>query len=438
VISVEAVPLPTDPSPFTLVLLGVTRNTENYGVRVLLSAATEALNDAFPGAEIVALDYWREPQIWEESLPSGTKSVPLINLRFSWKLYLPNNIFRLLLLVVFSRLLPAGLRRRLWNRNPCLKRIAAARAHFSIAGGDSFSDIYGLTRYVYVTLPQILVLLMQRPLVQLPQTYGPFRTAFARTVARTILRRSRTIFSRDEAGRHAIAKLLPSRTPTVHVVPDIGLAMSPEPLKTPLATKLAELRAQGPVVGLNVSRLLYIGGYSGTNMFGLRENFRALIDTLVADLAERHGVQVLLVPHVCGGPQSQEDETHLCRDLLTQYQPRFGARVIYVDEFLNHRQIKSLIGRCDLFIGARMHACVAAVSQAVPAVCLAYSGKFTGVMAPLGPGARVVDLRTATSAEILAAVQESLTNRIALANDLRSRLVHLPRISQQLATLDLS
>jgi len=34
-------------------------------------------------------------------------------------------------------------------------------------------------------------------------------------------------------------------------------------------------------------------------------------------------------------------------------------------------ETKFLIGHCDFFVGARMHACIAAVSQYVPAVTLA-------------------------------------------------------------------
>ena len=73
-----------------------------------------------------------------------------------------------------------------------------------------------------------------------------------------------------------------------------------------------------------------------------------------------------------------------------------------------------------------MHACVAAVSRGVPTACLAYSGKFAGVMAPFGPAAHVIDLRTASTADIIAAAGEVFRNRTTLQSDLKSRLEKSP------------
>lgn len=416
----------------TFALLGATRNTDNYGVRVLLSGASDALMEAAPDARLIAFDYGHKPEVWTENQPSRTTHIDLVNLRFSWRVHLPNNIFRLLLLSMAYYLLPRALRDKQYKRNKWLSQAHSCAYAFSVAGGDSFSDIYGLRRFLYVTLPQFLVILLRRPLVQLPQTYGPFNSALSRTLARIILRQSHTVFSRDEAGRKTVQQLLGGRAPTVHVVPDLGLAMSPETLGSEIHAVIREGENAPPLVGLNVSSLLHMGGYNGANMFGLKEPFPALIEALTNDLLKNQGVRLLLVPHVCGTEKSTEDETRLCKKLASQLAREHGDRVLYVDKFLNHRQIKALIGKCDIFIGARMHACIAAVSQAVPAVCLAYSGKFEGVMAPLGPGAHVVDLRTTGTAEVIGAAAKVLNARQSLRSELSSRLEKLPSFPDHL------
>jgi polysaccharide pyruvyl transferase WcaK-like protein len=427
------VPTSTDSKP-TLALLGVTRNTDNYGVRVLLSASAEALATAFPGYEIIALDYGHTPEIWPEADPTGARNIRLINLRFSWKAHLPNNVFRLIAWVLLSRCLPISWREKLWLRNPWLADIMKARAHFSIAGGDSFSDIYGLMRLLYVALPQLLVLFMGRTLVQLPQTYGPFKSKTARLMVRYILRHSHTIYSRDEAGVAIVRSVTGFAEQRVTVVPDLGFSMSPQVLPSNVSMLLNDLATPRPLVGLNVSGLLFMGGYSGKNMFALKEPFPQMIEELISFLIRELGTTVLLVPHVCGGPLSQEDETKLCQKLLEKYRPKFGNQIMYIDKPLNHRQTKSLIGHCTFFLGARMHACVAAVSRGVPTVCLAYSGKFVGVMAPFGRAAHIVDLRKASTEEIVADARDIFSNRDRLQCDLKSRLQNIPPFSAELRT----
>ena len=67
-------------------------------------------------------------------------------------------------------------------------------------------------------------------------------------------------------------------------------------------------------------------------------------------------------------------------------------------------ETKYLIGQCDFFIGARMHACIAAVSQSIPAVTLAYSKKAAGVMGLVNAADTVADLRQLDLDECLAKV----------------------------------
>jgi len=74
-----------------------------------------------------------------------------------------------------------------------------------------------------------------------------------------------------------------------------------------------------------------------------------------------------------------------------------------------------------------MHACIAALSQCVPAVGLAYSRKFDGVLDSIGGGATVVDLRQADLNEILRAVGRAFTNRESLRNQLETRMPEIKK-----------
>jgi hypothetical protein len=61
-----------------------------------------------------------------------------------------------------------------------------------------------------------------------------------------------------------------------------------------------------------------------------------------------------------------------------------------------------------MFIGSRMHACIAALSQGVPTVGLAYSDKFRGVFESLGLERLVADLRALEAGEVVEIIDGAL------------------------------
>jgi polysaccharide pyruvyl transferase WcaK-like protein len=74
-----------------------------------------------------------------------------------------------------------------------------------------------------------------------------------------------------------------------------------------------------------------------------------------------------------------------------------------------------------------MHACIGAISQYVPALGMAYSGKFKGVFDSVGVGDAIIDLRTEDDETILARVTEAFINRLETAAKLR---VTIPEIQK--------
>jgi polysaccharide pyruvyl transferase WcaK-like protein len=99
---------------------------------------------------------------------------------------------------------------------------------------------------------------------------------------------------------------------------------------------------------------------------------------------------------------------------------------------LDQHEVKWVIGQCNFFIGSRMHACIAAISQCVPAVGLAYSRKFAGVLSTVGGGSRVVDLRDADNGEVINAVAQAFAEREILRGELKERI---PAIRQSVLNL---
>ncbi len=405
-----------------LILLGATFSTGNLGVNVLTSGAIKTILAATPDARISILDYAKEPALYTQQCAGRTISVPLVNMRFSKKVYLSNNIAVLIVVACVLKLIPhAGLRSRIISRNRCLRHIQDADVVASLAGGDSFSDIYGMERLLYVSLPQILVLLLGKRLVLLPQTIGPFKSRLARAVARFIVRRADQAYSRDHTGVDELRQLAAGRDrEDFRFCYDVGLVLDPEkPQHLDLAgVSLSDL--QRPLIGLNVSGLLHMGGYTASNMFGLRCDYALLVRSIIRLLVTQKSGTVLLVPHVFGS-HAESDET-VCRKIYEELAPEYPGALGLVQGRYNQHEIKYIIGQCDFFIGSRMHACIAAVSQSVPAVSVAYSDKFAGVMQSLGLSDLVVDPRALDQGEILNTISRLFEDRSNIRRHLTQKM----------------
>lgn len=389
-------------------LLGVTFKTRNLGVGALTAGTLRCIFHRFPQAKIFFLDYGKQSP--DCSFESEGRRIPIqtVLMRFSVKFYLANNIVLLILMSLGLKLVPfAKLRRKLIAKNDCLRCIHQADMIGSMAGGDSFSDIYGLGRFLYVSLPQLLVLLMGKKLLLLPQTLGPFEGLLAKRIARYILKRAEVIYSRDQAGLTSARALVGGnhKAEKLRFCYDVGFVVdSVVPAHMDLSGLPVKQAQDSCIVGLNVSGLLFMGGYSRNNMFGLKTDYRELVYQIIELLIGEKNAVVMLVPHVFGGTEHPESDSVVCEKIYEALKAKYRRNLYFVRGNYDQSEIKHIIGLNEFFIGSRMHACIAALSQCIPAVAIAYSDKFAGVMRTVGMESFVADLRRLGKNEILTAV----------------------------------
>ena len=411
----------------TVLLLGVSFESGNMGIGALAASAVHLLTTRFGDRPIALLDYGKgaEPRI-AVRVARGSTTIDRINLRWSWKLFLPNNVFSLIILACCCRI-PA-LRRYIVAHNPTLRAIEASTIAFAVSGGDSFSDIYGQERFLYVSLPIALVLLMGKRLVLLPQTIGPFQSYLLKRVARSLLCKSVRIYSRDQDGVEVARKLIldPSRFDRIRFAYDMAFTLEPRsPKYVSLMGSASENATGTTTVGLNVSGLLMMGGYDRRNMFNLRVSYKELIDSIVRQFCETAGVSVLLIPHVFGN--HAESDQMACREVYNNHVDKYRGKIDAIESRHDQHEIKHIIGRCEFFVGARMHACIAALSQGVPAISVAYSRKFAGVLESIGAGSLVVDPRSMALTEIMDIMSDRFADRQRLSSELVAAMPEIRR-----------
>ncbi len=385
----------TSERPYRVCLFGASFDTGNRGVSALAASLIGLILDERPDAEIKLLVNTRVNRSYELTMPGRTIRVEIVNCRLSPRALLREHLVWIFFMASLWRLIPFGpIRRWIQGTNPYLNALAQADFVGDIWGGDSFSDIYGKRLFLLGALQRIVVLFLKKDLVLLPQTYGPYRSYLARWLARYIMRRSACIFSRDKQGLATANALLGRHTERVPVLfcPDVAFTMDSA---MPEATAVAPPVPEGPpLVGLNVSGLMYAGGYTRDNMFGLQLDYPVFVRDLVETFLRETDCHILLVPHTYAPSDNPESDPEACVQLTRTVPDRWRDRVHLVKGEYDQFELKGIISRCDFFIGSRMHACIAAMSQGIPTVGVSYSDKFKGVFEAVDMVDMVVDART--------------------------------------------
>jgi colanic acid/amylovoran biosynthesis protein len=397
-------------------LLGASFDTGNLGVSALAESSIKIILNRWPDAQIVLLGTGSANGEHCLKISGRAVRVRVVRMRFCRNVFLRSHFCVLLLNALLLKLLPLTRFRNLLSAiNPYVRVLLEADRIFDITGGDSFSDIYGLRRFlIYGFLQKWLVTQFGKELILLPQTYGPFKRSITRLMAKNILKRASVVYARDKESLEYVRALLGihSVNGKLRFMPDVAFVLDSHEPETIDVGGLNHVRRENSVVvGLNISGLLFNGGYTKGNMFGLKTDYRELIYGLVDFLMAGEGVLVLLVPHVLAPSRAVEDDPNACRQLYEKLSTKYAGRIFLTKGQYNQNGIKHIIGLCDFFIGSRMHACIAALSQFIPAVGIAYSKKFHGVFESVGMGDYVADVYQCSKDEMLSTIRMAFENR---------------------------
>ena len=175
-------------------------------------------------------------------------------------------------------------------------------------------------------------------------------------------------------------------------------------------------------VGVNVSALLYNGGYTGKNMFNLKVNYKSLIDSLIKKLSSIPNIEIILIPHVMVKDIEVEDDFRVCKKIAEELNSKLNIDIKTIDKYYREDEIKAIISGCDYFIGSRMHACIGAISTCVPTSPIAYSRKFIGIWDKIGLGYCVTDPREQNEEEIINSILTNFNERKKIKEKLNNEI----------------
>jgi polysaccharide pyruvyl transferase WcaK-like protein len=392
--------------------MGASLTTGNMGVSALAASLVKLILTIRPDASITFFIEERSSKPQEIELSGIKISIKVANIRRSPKADVGEHILVIFLLALLYKIIPVqAFRNMIIKYNSRLKAIAGADFIGDVRGGDSFSDIYGVMGFLLGSIPSIITLLIGKKLVLLPQTYGPYSSSISRKIARYILSHAHIILSRDRESIDLVKDILGKKNHNKKIIfcPDVAFSLDSVAPKDGVIPPFINNGSANPVIGLNINGLLYNGGHTRNNMFNLRMDYKLFVHKLSEEILNKTNTNLLLIPHTFAAHGHVESDTDACAEVFTSLSPTYKGRIQMIAHEYDQHAIKSIIGRCDFFIGSRMHACIAALSQKIPTAAVAYSKKFKGVFNSIDVGNFVIDAReteTQEAVDMIAAMFE--------------------------------
>ncbi len=397
-----------------LSIFGAAPDTANLGVSALCYGMLAEVARLAPQAEVTVFDYGRGERDAVAEFDGRRLDYRRLGGYRTRRLYLRESLWNIRM---SARLGGLG--------NPGARALRRSDAVLDISGGDSFSELYGPHRFRAITAPKLLALDLGRPLVLMPQTYGPFVTTAGRERAAHVARAATLAWSRDEESFATLRELLgnafdPERHRSGVDVAFVLPARRPASLSKRLEEWLDD-RAAAPIVGVNASGLIY-NDREAAHRYGLVADYRATLIGFTRRLLERTECRLLLVPHVLAPSDQIESDPRACEELARELGGRHAARVHVQVERVDPSEVKWLISKLEFFCGTRMHSTIAALSTEVPVAALAYSKKTHGVFATCGQESCVADLRSLETEAVVEQLWNTWERRRTVAHALRERI----------------
>jgi polysaccharide pyruvyl transferase WcaK-like protein len=373
---------------------------KNLGVGALAYSSLSLLNDVLKENKIEAdLSFFGTSQIGDDLITIGDQVIPFKNV----------SGMDLLSFKSFVKLI-------FFPRRFNTKEILSYDFIFDIAEGDSFTDIYGDERFRRILNSKKFFNLLAKKQILLPQTIGPFKDKKHEEDAFKTMAKLDLIISRDRQSYNYTTKFLP----TEKILESIDVAFY-MPYEQSSYTK------DKIHFGLNVSGLLWNGGYTKNNQFDMKTDYRELIYSVMEYFSQNDKVQIHLVPHVVPLEHAVEDDYSVSEELKKKF-----PNAILAPRFSNPIVAKGYISGLDFFSGARMHACISAFATGVPVFPMAYSRKFNGLFVDTLEYEWMGDCVHEKEDKILANMIEAFNKREVLADQINNanKTIVLPRLNQ--------
>lgn len=227
-------------------------------------------------------------------------------------------------------------------------------------------------------------------------------------------------FSRDPVSKERFERFTGR---TAELTADLAFLLSPSKESEPYqscARWVDERRSSGHIlIGLNFNALTFVRPYEDSVA-----SCRKFVESA---LSENPNIDMVMLPH---DYRTNHSDLIVLQDVYKGLDDAFRERIYFVETTLHAWDVKGIVSLLDLVVTGRMHLAIAALGQLVPPICIAYMGKFEGLMQHFGVTGLIVEPKDAYGqGKLLDALRSAIHARNELRTALEQRLPEVKNLS---------
>lgn len=284
------------------------------------------------------------------------------------------------------------------------------------SGGDHLSAESGIgTLGTFINISYAI--LLGKPVVLYGDSLGYFKNPVLNYIAKFVFNRTNLILVREELSK----KYLDNNNitmPKIYVTADPAFLLNvvPQSRIFEILSKEGINGIKKPLIGINPSGL--ISRFREEEGQKAEQDFTNIIASVIDNLVENLNATIIMIPHVYTG---NDDDRIAINRIFRKVKNKSNVKIIK-NEY-TPQELKGIIGECDLFIGARMHATIASTSMLIPTVGIAYSHKMHGIIGEmLGQEKYVLDIKELDYESLISTTNDAWENREEIKKELEIKI----------------
>lgn len=399
-----------------ILILGGTIFARNRGVAAITNGCVDSLRNNLTNPEITLIHTFVESFY-------PTKTTHLENIKIvmdseeKFVQLFKKAFIRIFIATVWRLLFCLHINADYLLRDKVLKEYKKTEVVINLSYGDMFAykkEFYSKLLFFILGQQSLLAILLRKPLFFFPQSIGPFCGKFSKFLAKFILDRCNIIMVREEISRDILLRMK-IKAP-IQLVPDLSFLIAPASDQRILEIFSKEnVEIKRPLVGIAIRE----------NMYKHLDVISEVIDHLILKMNAR----IIFIPHTSISGFHLYDPRFLARKILKKIKVK--QHIGLIESEYTVEELRGLIGKCDLFIGAYMHANASALSMHIPTIAISYSHKTDGLMNLMGLGEFVLPLDDLDVIQLIKKTEEAYRNLDRIKEALKQKIPILQKMAMR-------